>query len=281
MNISTVNWVSLCGFHSQLTGVLAGFIFAAMTLLLTSHENQVNHDQKKPLFSAVLYTLLIVFSGLILSSFLFAATTGDTDQPDRAAYRAIVASLAFAVSIPLMFTSLAWLFTIYGIDDNILRNTYWLARILTLASGFYLITSVTHMGPANDPFRTHHLVTWRPWLIWSAVIIPFLGWGLHLLRNKTLETNEDVLRGVTNFGGGLIIVISGYYGYVSDLSPVHFSSLGLCISKYASLVVLGIYLYFCGIAVPCLKTSKKQIKSESSQALIKSEPASKSIISTT
>ncbi len=144
MEIANVSWQTLAGYHSNLTGVLAGFTFAALTLLLTNPPKNVNNNSSK--ISVYIYALLVVFFGLILTSFLLAATTGDKED-QRAAYRAIVASLAFAISTPLMFVSLSWFFKVYGIDNDVLRYTRTLTRVICAASGFYIIRTFAHEIP--------------------------------------------------------------------------------------------------------------------------------------
>ena len=71
-----IAWNVISGYHSQLTGVLAGFVFAALTLLLSNPPRGKSARD----ISDSLLLLLLVFLSLILASFLYAVATGERTQ---------------------------------------------------------------------------------------------------------------------------------------------------------------------------------------------------------
>src|SRR5437016_6350238 len=65
------NIMQSIGFYSQLAGVLAGFVFVAITLLLKPDEPQIlNDSSRKQARTITLNSLFLTFFSLLISSFL-------------------------------------------------------------------------------------------------------------------------------------------------------------------------------------------------------------------
>src|SRR5438874_50116 len=69
-----VNFMQANGYYSQFAGVLSGFVFTAIILLLTISSNQI----PKPItFRIALHSLFIAWFTLVDSCLLFATLAGD------------------------------------------------------------------------------------------------------------------------------------------------------------------------------------------------------------
>jgi hypothetical protein len=91
------------GFYSQAAGVLAGFAFAAVLLILTRGEDSIDHE----IASHSLATFVCAFFGLLWSTIEYAVMAGASAPSSdeflgRAAISALVVGTGFALSILLL-----------------------------------------------------------------------------------------------------------------------------------------------------------------------------------
>ncbi len=89
----------IASLYSQLAGVLAGFAFTAVTVVVTVRVSATAHGHS---FDDSLRLLIAAFLGLVLTSLNYAAIAGDKTQGARSTLLEIVAGLGFAASALLL-----------------------------------------------------------------------------------------------------------------------------------------------------------------------------------
>lgn len=129
--------------YSQITGLLAGFSFAAIGVLLVKPSDErfgpaAAADQE--ISSAAILALLVAFGVLMLASFAYAGVPGPK-APLNALLFFIGGSL-FAMGVTTIFTAIAWLFVIYKLSKSVLA----FARVL--ACGAILVAVFNELYPA-------------------------------------------------------------------------------------------------------------------------------------
>ncbi|ANZ40973.1 hypothetical protein BBK82_38315 [Lentzea guizhouensis] len=91
--------VETAGFYSQLAGVLAGFAFAAIMVLLTARlipsQRAAGGNSQ---FNSATRMLVVCFIGLVLASLNYAVLAGDTPGKIRAATLELVGGVGFATA---------------------------------------------------------------------------------------------------------------------------------------------------------------------------------------
>ncbi len=96
--------------YSQLTGVLAGFAFAALVLVLTRRlegsETPSHHSEGNGGVDGALGLLFSAFIGLALSSLAYAVIAGETTNPARASLEHVIAGAGFGVSAMVLMLAL-------------------------------------------------------------------------------------------------------------------------------------------------------------------------------
>jgi hypothetical protein len=101
------NIVPAAGLYSQFAGVLAGFAFTALILLLTARLTTAESTTRPADFSSSARVLVVTLLGLILTSFDYAIITGITASRMRLAVLENLAGVVFAISAVLLFYSVA------------------------------------------------------------------------------------------------------------------------------------------------------------------------------
>jgi hypothetical protein len=116
--------------YGQLTGVLAGFAFTALVLLLSSGRAPGGRSRDQ-LTDGVPLVLFIAFITLIINTIMYAVLAGDTDEiaRPRAASVEIVDGVSFSLSVLLLFQGIALLVRGAQLD----RATLGAARFITVA----------------------------------------------------------------------------------------------------------------------------------------------------
>lgn len=106
-NISTT-----AGLYSQLAGVLAGFAFAALILLLTGRitPGSTGATTSGHAFARATRVLVVAFIGLVITSVDYAVLAGDTSGSPRSATLELLSGLAFATSGALLMYAVALTF---------------------------------------------------------------------------------------------------------------------------------------------------------------------------
>ena len=120
--------------YSQLTGVLAGFVFSTMMIMLSAPPR----DRDKHQLSLPLHTFLGVFFSLIVTSFLYAVIAGEVDE-GRAALLNLYASFVFAQAAVAMFVSITWFFEVYDVSSSVRVHSRWMANGVALIAVAWMV----------------------------------------------------------------------------------------------------------------------------------------------
>lgn len=139
--------------YSQLTGVLAGFAFAGMIMVVTSRfersepaddlahaTTQAKHDAIQVATSRALTLLVSAFFGLVAVSLAYALIGGD-QVPGRAAVGHVIAGAGFGSSALVLLLSVFYL--IEAADPELRKTLHLVAvRISPLAVAAYIVVGV-------------------------------------------------------------------------------------------------------------------------------------------
>lgn len=120
----TYNIASTGGLYSTMTGILAGFAFLAITLVLAgSHrrpDDPTPTDRKLENDIRLLLALTFAFIGLILATIQYAVLAGEGGCSliaGRAASEELLGGIAFAFSALLLFYAIVQMLTHSGVSD--------------------------------------------------------------------------------------------------------------------------------------------------------------------
>jgi hypothetical protein len=94
-----LDYSQIASLYSQLAGVLAGFAFTAVTVVVTVRVEAKKHGRS---FDNALRPLISGFLGLILTSLNYAAIAGDKTRGARSTLLEIIAGIGFAASALLL-----------------------------------------------------------------------------------------------------------------------------------------------------------------------------------
>jgi hypothetical protein len=131
--------------YSQITGLLAGFSFAAVGVLLVKPSEEqpgLSRTAEQEISSAAILALLVSFGVLMLSSFAYAGVPGP-GAIHLSAMLFFIGSSLFAMGVTTIFTAIAWLFVIYKLAKSVLA----FARVL--ACGAILVAVFNELYAAN------------------------------------------------------------------------------------------------------------------------------------
>jgi hypothetical protein len=124
--------VSAAGGYAQLAAVLAGFVFVALTIAITtpSHSTDSTQHQKSTTLLAT------AFVALLIGALFFVDISGELND-DRAVFLSVVASSVLGLGALLLMAGTAWLFKERGLAVDAQRNFHLLAvLLLPLAATF-------------------------------------------------------------------------------------------------------------------------------------------------
>ncbi|WP_320163342.1 hypothetical protein [uncultured Trichococcus sp.] len=112
-----VDWATMSSNYANFAGILAGFVFSGIFLLL--------EDEKRDA-SEVISILIVGFFGLLLTAFLFsnisgmAAEANDLGRIRMVAFHMVIASIIFSIAIMQMFLSLVFIFILYRLPTQVI-----------------------------------------------------------------------------------------------------------------------------------------------------------------
>lgn len=112
-----IDWATMSSNYANFAGILAGFVFSGIFLLL--------EDEKRDA-SEVISILLVGFFGLVLTAFLFSNISGveaEKTDPDRmrlVSFHIVIASIIFSIAIMQMFLSLVFIFILYRLPAQVI-----------------------------------------------------------------------------------------------------------------------------------------------------------------
>ncbi|MBM2622789.1 hypothetical protein JIG36_45545 [Actinoplanes sp. LDG1-06] len=130
--------------YGQLSGVLAGFAFTALVLLL-SRDRERRHAVR----GGVPLLLFVAFLTLIINTVMYSVLAGDSAQP-RAASAQVINGLSFGLSIAVLLQGITLLIQEAGHD----RATIGVARFSTVAllpclGLYFVLTGLTDIERAR------------------------------------------------------------------------------------------------------------------------------------
>ncbi|HEX5351884.1 MAG TPA: hypothetical protein VFW58_09675 [Trichococcus sp.] len=112
-----VDWATMSGNYANFAGILAGFVFSGIFLLL--------EDEKRDA-SEVISILFVGFFGLVLTAFLFSNISGmeaealDQNRIRLVSFHLVIASIIFSIAIMQMFLSLVFIFILYQLPPQVI-----------------------------------------------------------------------------------------------------------------------------------------------------------------
>ena len=156
------NVAGASGFYAQMTGLLAGFAFAAIVVLLTPtqnaereiiehHSEQGSDDSQanitrvelKANDNGVMSALLAAFFALLIATLTYSVLAGETlpQSLGRAATEELVDGVPFGLAVMMLFHGL----TVLMDNGNISKIAMWLSRLVAVVVApiltFYYLTN--------------------------------------------------------------------------------------------------------------------------------------------
>ena len=255
-----VDWPTISGYHSQLTGVLAGFAFAALTLLISNPpDGKTARDISDPL-----YTLLAVFFSMIISSVLYALATGVKSNTGPA-YANMFASVVFAVAAVQLFGCLSWFFREYRLAPEVVEGAHALCEGATLIGAVMTATTIgnwlnTVMGSPYDYQKDASSLGW----VLPALLFPLLGTIVRRVRHKKgLGLMEsDRLRKLMRWELRFVIAVAVYCGLIIQTHPTKRDNLFPPAMKHVLTISVGLLMYQTHLVLPDSGRPKKKDEEE-------------------
>lgn len=226
------NVVTAAGLYSQFAGVLSGFAFTALILLLTARLT-VPGSAGPADFSSSARVLVVTLLGLILTSFNYAVIAGLAASPARLALLENLAGVVFAISAVLLFYSVA--LTIDAVNSasavsdpdmvSVARNLRWLIAIVIVPVVAFFISNAIH-----DVVRSIPEAKFADLYTWGIVLVQIVA-GLisysYLTRAGMAIMNkvdrERAVERISKWGFGLIVgvtLVFATYNQFGDMNGV-------------------------------------------------------------
>jgi hypothetical protein len=222
--------VPAAGLYSQFAGVLSGFAFTALILLLTARLT-VPGSTGPADFSSSARVLIATLLGLILTCFNYAVIAGITASAPRLAVLENLAGVVFAISAILLFYSVA--LTIDAVNDassvhdpdmlSVAKHLRWLIAVVIVPAVAFFISNAIHdivrAIPEGRPADVYAWVTTLAQVIVGSVSYSYLRRSSDAVMGK--EKREAAIARLTKWGFGLIMMFSllfSTYNQFPDLS---------------------------------------------------------------
>jgi hypothetical protein len=134
-DIDPISWsvINAASGYAQLAAVLAGFVFIALTISITT-PNQVGDQTRHDKSTTLLATAFIV---LLIESLFFVVISGELNNY-RATYLAVVATSVLGLGALLLMAGTAWLFHEHELAPDALKNFKLLSVFLLLLAAFFV-----------------------------------------------------------------------------------------------------------------------------------------------
>jgi hypothetical protein len=128
---SVFNIAATSGFYAQMTGVLAGFAFTAIVVLLTPTQATERAATSRAKDNGVLSTLFAAFIALIIATLIYSVLAGETSEVarGRAATVELVDGVPFGLAVIMLFQGITLLMRDGNVDLLAIRT----ARVVTVA----------------------------------------------------------------------------------------------------------------------------------------------------
>lgn len=104
--------------YSQIAGVIAGFAFLAIIMLLQSRSPRAEGDGSRQGLQNVMVSFVTAFVVSIVASFLAAQVAREEVVGPRAFTMSIMAGLAFSTAILMLLYGMVWLFKTWGLEGT-------------------------------------------------------------------------------------------------------------------------------------------------------------------
>lgn len=206
------------GPESTLSGVLAGFVFTGIIVVLSTSPNSEHnaHNQSKQR-SYALQLFLAAFIVLALDSYFTSISAGEL-ACNRAYAEAAVSGGILGVGAILLLTGLRWLVTTYSDSAGevvtiltFITASVWVVIVLMLAA------SAMGVGQAMLPGRGHNFVNRAPWILAGAIAIAVV---IAVIRARGMgeQTVAKAVRIAALTGLGAAIFSATFTGLASTLS---------------------------------------------------------------
>jgi len=194
------------GYYSQMAGVLAGFAFAAIILLIQSQPLGQPNQQQRANLQKVLISFITAFLGLVITTFLYAVVSGEEVMAPRAMTLGFVSSIAFSIAVLDLFYGVVWLFKAWDMGDIATTSGRIAGFVLPLIIYIYMgVTALDMLAVAEGQRVT------GTWIFWFTIalgpILFLIVWALwkRLKRLVLLVLSSDsAVRGTAYISLGLI-----------------------------------------------------------------------------
>jgi hypothetical protein len=176
----------IAGFYSQLTGVLAGFAFAGLVLVVTELRSSSRTISPEPASGeqAALRLLFSAFVGLVLTSLAYALVAGEPEDSSRASLQHVIAGAGFgAATLALLLALLELVRSAAPMLAPQLR--FVVGRALPLVVMLYLAAGAHEVaGLAGDGKLA--VFGWAAFvvLLILVVAVKLNGWHVVLTHNR-------------------------------------------------------------------------------------------------
>lgn len=214
--------VQVAGYYSQLAGVLAGFAFTALVLLLTSRLGQSDKEESQPNFASAVQVLIVSFIGLVMSSLSYAILSGLGGVRKTAAALELIGGLLFAV--PGVLLVYAIILTLEAIGTSAGRNVgrdltsvagqvrRILAFVLTPLASLYVYLGARDVSYARYGDGRLTAIDYYSWFIIIALVVS----GRIVYRRleptakqaNAHKKRAERVEGLANKALGLIVVVA-------------------------------------------------------------------------
>jgi len=204
------NVAGTSGFYAQMTGLLAGFAFAGIVVLLTPTQNvereniegRPNEDSdggeadpiKKEMRAndnGLMLALLAAFFALLIATLTYSVLAGETlpQARGRAATEELVDGVPFGLAVIMLFHGVAVLMD----NGNVSKAAVWLSRVV--AVGVAPVLTLYYVTNGATDTESARLVLQAPKTICSgAVALPTLGIVLAIILAAILTVSLTIGR---------------------------------------------------------------------------------------
>lgn len=233
------------GFYSQLCGVLAGFAFTGLVLVVTTRLGTVADGSAQGPSIGTSLSLLGAMVGLTVCSLSYAVAAADPMQASGLVAH-VLAAVAFSTSAYAFIVAIHLLFVDYGLDLSVTKASRWTSVAVISLANIHLLGGLGEIADHLDST----LLDWARWIGCLVALIgaPAATW---MFRKRTPDVAGSDPRSFVALLRTIIavtIVTSGVGAFVAgngldDFALVSgFFALGAMVALSAAGTVLSIRL---------------------------------------
>jgi hypothetical protein len=208
------------GFHAQLTGILAGFAFTSIVLILQNHKGSGRGTE------AGLLSFLSALITLLIAAFLYGIAAGEELTAGRVTLLVFLAGTASAIAVFELFYGLTWLVRAGGFPNAAEMTARISALVVPLITFLYLtISALNHVSVTEGRHMIGSFVTvflsLLSLLLFLVLLLVQLAWASPELRRLavgcTSRLGPEPWRSLVSVGGGLAAAVGG--GIILQFAP--------------------------------------------------------------